>query len=231
MTAFGPPKPGTPGERAIRAFQDADELDALPCQSLFELEWNPKEAQRLRASGEALLQPAQPIEVSVGEAIPQEREVDGLGPFQTSLIVETLDHPTTVSAGASGKRLAAAERVGVLQTAVDAAHSARATNSLEKMLCHQMAAGHLTAMLLLEKSQSDRLQPGEVVRFTNAAARMMDAYQNACLVLQKLKTKGTQRVVVQYQQVNVSEGGQAVVAGRVGSRTKGRRAKDGGSTP
>lgn len=36
---------------------------------------------------------------------------------------------------------------------------------------------------------------------------MIDVYQNACLVLQTLKTKGTQRVVVQYQQMNVNEGG------------------------
>ena len=36
---------------------------------------------------------------------------------------------------------------------------------------------------------------------------MIDVYQNACLVFQTLKTKGTQRVVVQYQQVNVNDGG------------------------
>ena len=33
----------------------------------------------------------------------------------------------------------------------------------------------------------------------------MDVYQNACLTIQKLKTKGTQRVIVQYQQVNVAD--------------------------
>ncbi len=43
----------------------------------------------------------------------------------------------------------------------------------------------------------------------------MDVYQNACLTLQKLKMDGTQRVLVQYQQVNVGPGGQAMVAGRV----------------
>jgi hypothetical protein len=56
---------------------------------------------------------------------------------------------------------------------------------------------------------------------------MIDVYQNACLVLQKLKTKGTQRVVVQCQQVNVNEGGQAVVAGKIGARVQrvGSKAK------
>jgi hypothetical protein len=50
--------------------------------------------------------------------------------------------------------------------------------------------------------------------------RELEELQNVCLVLQKLKTKGTQRVVVQYQQVNVNEGGQAVVAGKVGARVR-----------
>jgi hypothetical protein len=66
-----------------------------------------------------------------------------------------------------------------------------------------------------------------VARFTNAAARLIDVYQNGCLILQKLKTKGTQRVVVQYQQVNVSGGSQAVVAGKIGPRVQrvGSKAK------
>jgi hypothetical protein len=36
---------------------------------------------------------------------------------------------------------------------------------------------------------------------------MLDVYHAGCLVLQKLKTKGTQRVIVQYQQVNVGRKG------------------------
>ena len=51
---------------------------------------------------------------------------------------------------------------------------------------------------------------------------MMEVYQKACLTLQKLKNRGTQRVEVQYQQVNVGPGGQALVAGRVG-RGSGKR--------
>ncbi len=60
----------------------------------------------------------------------------------------------------------------------------------------------------------------DVVRYGNAAARLMDVYQTGLLTLLKLKTNGQQRVVVQY--VNVQEGGKAVVAGNVGgSRRKG----------
>jgi hypothetical protein len=50
-----------------------------------------------------------------------------------------------------------------------------------------MAASHMVAMRLLEQSACDKLQAGEVARFTNAAARMMDVYQAGCLTLQKLK--------------------------------------------
>jgi len=64
------------------------------------------------------------------------------------------------------------------------------------MVCHQMVAAHVTAMKLLERSANPDLQPGEVARFTNAAARMMDVYQSACLTLVKFKTRGTQRVLV-----------------------------------
>ena len=54
---------------------------------------------------------------------------------------------------------------------------------------------------------------------------MMDVYQAGCLTLLKLKSHGTQRVVVQYQQVNVGPGGQTVVSGRVA----GARADEGGA--
>lgn len=85
--------------------------------------------------------------------------------------------------------------------------SAQAANSIEKMLCHQIATVHFSAMRLLEQSANPdlRLPPGEVVRLTNAAARMMDVYQAVCLTLQKLKTHDEQCVLVQYQQVNVGK--------------------------
>jgi len=106
-------------------------------------------------------------------------------------------------------------------------------NSIEKMLVHQMTAAHFHAMKLLEMSAGTErlrpLQPGEVARFTNAAARMMDVYQAACLTLLKLRNRGAQRVEVQYQQVNVGPGGKALVAGRVdrgsGKRGGGRNAQ------
>jgi hypothetical protein len=68
-----------------------------------------------------------------------------------------------------------------------------------------------------------RVPPVEIARMTNAAARLFEVYQSACLTLLKRKAKGRQRVVVQYQQVNVGGGGHAVVAGRVGRASRSRK--------
>jgi hypothetical protein len=86
-------------------------------------------------------------------------------------------------------------RAGVLSPALDAAVSAQAKNSIEKMLCHQMAAVHMARMeLLVRLEEAVRLPPGETARLTNAVVRLFEVYQSGCLVLQKLKTGGTQRV-------------------------------------
>ena len=55
----------------------------------------------------------------------------------------------------------------------------------------------------------------EESRLANAAARMMQVYQEGLLTLQKLKTGGKQTMVVQH--VQVSDGGQAVIAASVES--------------
>jgi len=54
-----------------------------------------------------------------------------------------------------------------------------------------------------------------MARLSNASARMMQICQEALLTLQKLRTGGKQRVVVQH--VQVAEGGQAVVTGSMKS--------------
>src|SRR5262245_42977399 len=60
---------------------------------------------------------------------------------------------------------------------------------------------------------------------------MSATYQQGLLTLQRKRTGGNQQVTVKHihQQVNVTQGGQAVVAGdKVMSRTRGRRRSDGG---
>ena len=95
----------------------------------------------------------------------------------------------------------------------DAAVTAQAGNSLEKILCHQMAAAHHMAMKLLTRGADTRLPPVETARLMNAGARLMQVFQEGLLVLKKNRTGGQQKIVVQH--VQVSDGGQAVIAGRL----------------
>jgi hypothetical protein len=64
-----------------------------------------------------------------------------------------------------------------------------------------------------------------------AISRMSTTYQQALLTLQRKRTGGNQHVTVKHihQQVNVTEGGQAVVAGdKVTGRTRGSGGSNGG---
>ena len=148
-------------------------------------------------------------------------------------IIDTLQQPNAVSVGASEQRMEAAEHLGVLRAAVDASVSAGARNSLEKMLCHQMAATHHASMTFLAGAMNSGLPPVEMARLTNAAARMMDVYQAGMLTLQKCRTGGRQTGVVQY--VQVSDRGQAVIAGNVKAGNRrgrpGRVVKNARKTP
>src|SRR5262249_27939348 len=73
----------------------------------------------------------------------------------------------------------AALAADIPEPAINAAQSAQASHSHEKMLCHQMTAAHFSAMRLLEHSARPDLPPVEVARLTNAAARQMGLYQAA----------------------------------------------------
>lgn len=216
------------GEQAIQAAQEAALADAMPRIEDGDDAVYGAQARFARARAESYLAPASPALVSSGEAVGFINDEPDLAPGLPAWIADTLAQPNCVSVGASNNRTSAAHAVGVLEAAVDAAASAHASNSIEKMLCHQLAAVHFTAMRLLERTASTTLPPVEAARLTNAAARMMDIYQAGCLTLQKLKAHGQQRVLVQYQQVNVGSGGQALVAGRMGrgSRRRGRGGKN-----
>ena len=219
------PAKGDRAEEAIEAFQEAERIDARPrVQFGDDIVFN-LEAKRQRARAEELLQPAGTLVQGCEEAVEWQTEAEVPDRVVEDL-VDTLQRPTSVSAGASEARLRVVRGLGILKPAVDAVQSARAANSIEKMLVHQMTAAHFQAMKLLEASQNERLQPVDRVRLVNAGARLMDVYQAASLTLQKLKRKGQQHVIVQYQQVNVGGGGQAVVASNV---PRGSRRKGGGS--
>lgn len=199
----------TSGELAIRAQQRAARAAAKRPESLNEAVSNRMDEALAKREARNLLQPPETLVRACGETIKSD--------FRLAHLVDTLQNPNMVSVIASEHRLDLAAGVGsrVAESAVDAAESARAGNSLEKMLCHQMAAMHRAAMKLTARTFDFTEQPIEMARLSNAAARMMQVYQEALLALQKIRTGGKQTVVVQH--VQVSQGGQAVIAGNLKS--------------
>ena len=96
----------------------------------------------------------------------------------------------------------------------DVQETAQAANSVEKMICHQLAALHTLGMEEVIRFQGlpTTYPPAERARVLHSIVRLFECSQTAALTVQKLKSNGTQRVEVKYQQVNVADGGQFVVA-------------------
>ena len=197
------------GGKAIRALQKAARYSNMePQRGISDVILNGFEVERAEAEAKAMLKPTGELVAGAGEVV----HVDSTDPEVSRLVfADTIREPNMIGVDASEQRMEAAADAGVLEAAVDAAESARAGNSLEKMLCHQMAAAHHAAMKLMARGTDSRLPPAEMARLTNAAARMMDTYQTAFLTLLKIRTGGKQTVVVQH--VQVSEGGQALITG------------------
>jgi len=225
-------------EAAIWKSQEADRIQETPPLDLLARALQPREVHAARDAAEAFLEPG-PLVQSGGEAVPQ------LGPAEPydaarHSSVDALERPTTVGVRASEQRLRMLHKVAALQAGVDAARTAKTRNSMETMLAHHLAVSHRAAMHLftfipgLDGQDHGRSLPvAEVARLANAAARLMDTYANGCLALQKLQCGGTQRVLVQHQQLTVTQNGPAVIVNRPsrtprrGSRmTRGRRPKN-----
>lgn len=136
---------------------------------------------------------------------------------------DTLREPNLVHVKASKERLALALEIsdGCLSSALDAADTVGAENSLQKMAAHQMAAAHEAAMRVLAMGlkalswEPIRGQQASIegCRMLGAAARLMTAYSNTLSTMSRLRTGGRQEVIVQH--VDVTSGGQAVVTGTV----------------
>jgi hypothetical protein len=203
-------------EKAIRAkhkaLRCADTRTESPTQEVVNL----REGNRAQAEAEEMMEPVGEIVLAAGESL----HVDprDLTNQTCGLLQNTLEKPNMISVTASEERMAAALNAGVLETALDAAETAGASNSIEKMLAHQMAAAHKVAMKMVTQI-NDRIAPADAARLTSAAARMMQAFQSGVLTLHKIRTGGKQVVVVQH--VDVSSGGQAVVAGSMNAGVKG----------
>jgi len=141
-----------------------------------------------------------PKQMVGGEAIPE----------RPMRIVNTLKAPDVANLDASAHRLQLLDLLGTdcAAMALDAADSIQAGNSLEKMLAHQLAVAHKTALEITGKAIFEQ-NVGDRARLLNLAVRMMETFQKGLLTLQRIRSNGEQRIVIQY--VNVSDGGQAIV--------------------
>src|SRR5215218_6557699 len=155
----------------------------------------------------------------------------------------TVQNADLVNADASRERLELAHAAGALETGLDAAETIRAANSLEKMLAHQMAALHGSTMKMVAQLNAciERMAPDtyrrpseeqrreraniQATRLAGAVSRMSGTFQQGLVTVQRLRSGGQQVVTVQHVQVN--EGGQAIVAGKM-KAGGGRRRKGGG---
>jgi hypothetical protein len=203
-----------PGGLAIMANQRAQELRNRKARGGWtSVDWilDKMYAEQAQAESERLLQIKQHVVQGAGEKIVPLEDPAGF------YLADTLKEPTMISVGAAENRLQLARDAGVLKLAVDASMTADANNSLEKMLCHQMAGLHKGAMKMLQQGLSQGIPNVEATRALGTAARMMLTFQSGMETLQKIKNKGKQTVVVKHVQVvQVQDGGQAVVAGKVG---------------
>jgi hypothetical protein len=125
---------------AIRAQQKAARAAAKKPGTLNEAMANKMDEVLARHETKKLLELPSDLVSACGETI--ERD------FRLNHMVDTLQNPNMINVTASELRvdLAACVWSRVAEAAVDAAESAQAQNSLEKMLCHQMAAMHCAAM-------------------------------------------------------------------------------------
>jgi hypothetical protein len=218
-------------ERASHELRKAEKLTERDATDFVDAQFNRIEANRAREDGERFLTmvPAQLVGVPETELVPA---IDPKGhPASAARLsyTNTLLEPNVISVDAAEHRAMLATRLGSFSMGLDAAVTANAKNSIEKMLAHQMAAVHQVGMGLLERAEHpiDGLPPAERVRYVNAAVRCFECFQNGAVVLQKLQNGGAQRVVVQH--VNVEPGGRAVVASEIatGSRELATGSKNG----
>lgn len=157
-----------------------------------------------------------------GETAPPE---SGDHPWHVRELEQAVETPAAVlAADASMDRLRLARDARVLNGAVELAEDVGAANAGERMLAHQLATAHRTAMRLfiavdrdMDRHQaSASLYPGallEAQRSAAVGARVLSSFAQGMLALDRLRNGNRQVVVVQHTTVN--DGGQAVVAGTV----------------
>jgi hypothetical protein len=193
-----------------------------------------EDAQRLEAVAAALMKPSGTPTVKCGEVtfVPGDS-----GPSRE--ITDTLRNPDQAAIDASVARtdLLLSVPGDIVPLAIDAATSANARNSIEKMLTHQMAVIHKLIMrdgaraLEIDQRAGDgelkQSDAAELSRLSQAISRLSSAFQGGMLTLQRQRNGGSQTVTVRH--VTVEAGAQAIIGnvkgggGRTDNPGRGKR--------
>lgn len=121
---------------------------------------------------------------------------------------DTLSDPDLASLESSAMRGNLLLNNDVVALGIDVSNTIGASNTLEKMLAHEIALAHKLAFKQAELAKNED-EATMAFKRLQIAAKMMDAAQKGMLTLQKLRNKGAQQMVVQH--VHVTDGGRAVV--------------------
>ena len=121
---------------------------------------------------------------------------------------DTLAEPNLIAIESSEMRGRLLLSNDIVALGIDVSNTIEASNTVEKLLAHEIALSHKIA---LEQAAIAASEPRSAmaIKHLQVSARMMTAFQQGVLTLQKLRTGGTQNMVVQH--VYVADGAQAVV--------------------
>ncbi len=177
--------------KRAKAAGDIDGASRLADES----QWHQQAARVMHSRGNHV---ARSVEIVDTEAVPR----------KPGYLKDTLADPDIAAIESSETRSRLLEVNNIVALGVDMANTARAANTAEKLIAHEIALAHKIAMEQAKLARNE-CDPVIELRRLQVSARMMEAAQKGVLTLQKLKTGGTQNVVVQH--VYVESGGQAVV--------------------
>ena len=136
---------------SLKMQREAKQLRALaPHNDPVRQDFNWGLADEMERQAQALLRPEQPLQTGLGgEIVPPVQK--GLPGLET-----TLKEPDLLNLGASIQRSDLLERADVLDLGIETAHDSQAQGAIQKMVTHQLAAGHKRALELLAESAQAR---------------------------------------------------------------------------
>lgn len=178
--------------KRARAAGELEQARVLDSQA----QWHHEASDAVRGHGNQL---ARQSVIAQTEAIPS----------APGYLKDTLSDPDLAAVESSETRGRLLKMNDVVALGVDISNTVKAANTAEKLVAHEIAVAHKVAMEQAMRA-SHESDPSIEIKRLQISARMMTVAQQGLLALQKLRTGGTQNVVVQH--VHVQAGGQAVVA-------------------